>query len=366
MAEKRVSWAELFFDLVFVYAVTRISLLLGTDHSALGLLRGLIAFVPVYWLWVGTAIQTNHRDVARPVLRIALFAVALVALFMALALPEVFAESALLFAVAYWIGRFVLAAVSVSGPGHPVVSPYLVSVVATGPLLVVGALLSPGPRTVVWALAALIDLATPWLLRSRMASIHFDAAHLAERFGLFVLIALGESVVVIGESADEHGLDLASGVAVAGAFVLACALWWVYFHFAADAVRHALATAEVQLDITRTVLSYGHLSFIAAIVLVAVGLHEAVARPTEHVGYLLGAGVALYLLTFGYTRWRMFRLVSKTRVTAGVAALLVTLGLPLMPALAGVALLAAVVIALNVYEWLTNDRISWRARLRER
>ncbi|MFI5954518.1 low temperature requirement protein A [Cryptosporangium sp. NPDC051539] len=373
MPEKRVSWAELFFDLVFIYAVTRISLLLGVDHTALGLLQALVAFVPVYWLWVGAAIQTNHRDVTRPLMRLALFAVALVALFMALALPEVFASSserALLFAGAYWVGRLVLAAVSFSGPEHPIVSPYLVSLVVTAPLLVVGAVLPPDGRTALWAVAAVADLAAPRLLRSRLASNHFVAAHLAERFGLFVLIALGESVVVIGESAEEHRLDLATGAAVAGAFVLACALWWVYFHFAADAVRHALATAEAQLDIARTVLSYGHLSFIAAIILVAVGLHEAVAHPTEELSpgyaYLLGGGVALYLLSFGYTRWRMFRLLSTTRVTAGVVALAATPVLPLIPALAGLALLAVVVIVLNVYEWLSNDRIGWRFRLGRR
>src|SRR3954454_11892434 len=86
--EKRVGWGELFFDLVFVFAVTEVSALLSDDHSWAGLLRGLVVFVPVYWMWVGTAIQTNVRDASRPALRIEVFVVALAAIFMALALPE--------------------------------------------------------------------------------------------------------------------------------------------------------------------------------------------------------------------------------------------------------------------------------------
>ena len=137
--------------------------------------------------------------------------------------------------------------------------------------------------------------------------MHFDAAHLAERFGAFVLIALGESVVAIGAAAaSEDRLSLASGVAVAAAFALVCGLAWVYFHFAADAMRHSLATARVQTDITRLVLSYGHLLFIAAIIMVAVGMHQAVTHPGDpRVARRAAAGgTALYLATFGFTRGR--------------------------------------------------------------
>ncbi len=109
-SEKRVSWAELFFDLVFVFSVTEVSTLILHDYSFAGLLRALVVFVPIYWLWVGTAIQTNQRDMSDPVLRLRIFAVALTAIFMALALPGSYADSGLLFAVAYWCGRLILGA----------------------------------------------------------------------------------------------------------------------------------------------------------------------------------------------------------------------------------------------------------------
>jgi low temperature requirement protein LtrA len=368
-AEKRVSWAELFFDLVFVFAVTRTSALLGEDHSGAGLLRALIVFVPVYWLWVGTAIQTNQQDITGALPRIRVFAVALAAVFMAIALPGAYGALGPVFAVAYWVGRLLLGSTALhrrdrSGPRLPL-TPYAVSMVLTGPLLVVGSFLPEVTREVVWAVAAVIDLAAPTLLAARLRGMHFDAPHLAERFGLFVLIALGESVVAIGASAEGH-LDVGVGAAVAVAFALSAGLWWVYFHFAADAVRHALTTARVQLDITRLVLSYGHLLFIAAVIGLAVGLHEAVAEPAHALSWsatgLLFGSTALYLGAFGFTRWAMFHLVSRTRLSAAAAVLVALPVAPFVPALVALVVLAVIVAALNAVELRLNDRIGWRAR----
>jgi low temperature requirement protein LtrA len=371
--EKRVTWAELFFDLVFVVAVTRLSGFLEHHLSWGGALRALVVFVPIYWLWVGTSIQTNLQDASRPWLRIRIFGVALAGIFMALSLPEAYGHLGLLYALAYWLGRLVL------GVGLVVdavrrrdwpLNPYTVSMALTGPMLVAGALVHGDARETVWAAAALIDLSTPTVLRPRLRGMQLDASHLAERFGLFVLIALGESVVSVGTSADPGRLSTAQGFAVAAAFVLSCGLWWVYFHFATDAMRHALATAKVQLDIARFVLSYGHLSFIAAIILVAVGLRASIAEPGEHLTWalcaLLVGGTAMYLASFGFTRWAMFRLVSWTRLTAAAAVLLT---LPIarhVPALATLGLLALVLIVLNTVELMRVERIGWQALLARR
>ncbi len=369
-AEKRVGWPELFFDLVFVFAVTGVSALLEVDHSWAGVLRAAIVFVPFYWLWVGTAIQTNLQDVDRAPTRIAVFAIALCAIFMAVALPEVYGELGLLFAGAYWVGRLVLGRDVLRGLRHrrwPGLTPVTVSMVLTGPLLVVGAFTDGAVREGIWAAAAVIDLSTPSVLRSRLRGLHVNAAHLSERFGLFVLIALGESVVAIGASSrGDHGLTWWVGVAVAAAFLLVCALWWVYFQFAAQAVRYAMGSATVQLDITRLVLSYGHLLFIFAIILLAVGLHETVAEPTHHlevgVAAMLLGGAALYLATFGFTRWAMFRLVSTTRLTtAAVMLALIPVAL-VVPGLVVLAMAAVAVTLLNVVEWRMNSRIGWRSK----
>jgi low temperature requirement protein LtrA len=370
---KKVSWAELFFDLVFVVAVTRVSALLEHDHTWGGLLRGLVVFVPIYWLWVGTSIQTNLQDVSRPAFRIRIFAIALAAVFMAIALPEAYGRLGLVYALAYWLGRLVIGVGMVRAAIRARVvplNPYSVSMVVTGPMLIIGALVHGDLREILWGIAALIDLSTPSILRRRLRVMHYDAGHLTERFGLFVLIALGESVVSVGSSTTPGDLTVAQGFAVAAAFVLSCGLWWVYFHFAADAMRHALATAKVQLDITRLVLSYGHLSFIAAIILVAVGLHDSIAEPGHHLspalaGVLFG-GTALYLASFGFTRWAMFRLISWTRLSAAAVVLVLLPVAPHVPALASLIALAVVLIGLNTLELMRVEHIGWRAMLRKR
>ena len=157
-----MTWAELFFDLVFVFAVTEVSTLLAHDRSGAGLLRAVIVFVPCYWLWVGTSIQVNQRDINRPSLRLAVFAVALAGIFMALAIPRAYTGLGLLFALAYWAGRIVLGAGMLrdaARSGVLPVNPFTLSMAVTGPLLVIGALLPAGPREAVWAVAAALDLA---------------------------------------------------------------------------------------------------------------------------------------------------------------------------------------------------------------
>jgi low temperature requirement protein LtrA len=353
--EKRVTWAELFFDLVFVFAVTQVSVLLHGDHSPAGIVRAVVVFIPVYWVWVGTTIQSNVNDLSRPLDRLPIFAVALGGLFMALAVADAYDGRALLFAGSYWACRLVLGIRLFVSP-HFTLNPFVVSMAITGPMLVVGALLHGDARVAVWALAAVTDLSSPTVLRRRLQGMHYDPGHLSERFGTFVLIALGESIVAIGSpAAVSHHLDANTLLTVAAAFALTCGLWWVYFHFATDAMRHALATAKVQLDITRHVLSYGHVLFIASIMTIAVGMSEAVHHPSARLSWgvtaLLYVGCAIYLSGFGYTRWMMFRKVSSTRlVAAGVLLALLPVGREI-PAVAALALAALVLAVLNVVEY---------------
>ncbi len=370
-SEKRVSWAELFFDLVFVVAVTRVSGLFGAGHGWTDLLRALVVFVPVYWTWVGVAVRANQRDMDRPSSKLLLFAVALAGTFMALSLPDAYGSHGLTYAVAYWLGRVVLGGGDFRrGWRTAVLHPVGLSIVLTGPVLVAGALLPGWSRVGVWAAAALIDLSTPRVLRRRLVGLQLDPGHFAERFGLFVLIALGETVVSVGTSIAASRLGVAGGCAVAAAFVLVCGLWWVYFNFAADAMRYAMATAKIQADIIRLVLSYGHLAFIASIIVVAVGLRESIAVPTRPLGWgvagLLYGGAATYLAAFGFTRWTMFRLVSWTRLAAaGVVLALLSLA-AVVDALAAVVLLAVVLMVLNTVEYLRVERIGFRALLSRR
>ena len=353
-SEKRVTWAELFFDLVFVFAVTQVSTLLHRDHSWPGVGRALIVFVPVWWAWVGTTVHANRHDVDNPRDTLGIFTLGLGSLCMALAVPQAYADRGLLFGAAYLFLRLVLGVLVFREWRGIALNSFSVAAFVTGPLLLAGGFVHGTARVVLWALAALTDLVTPRLLRGRLAVVRFDTGHLPERFGLFLIIALGESVVQIGVAASGGALTGTRLVATIAAYVLACSLWWVYFVFAASAVRHALAEARIHADVVRPVFSYGHLLFICAIIAVAVGLAEVVAAPGTHLhggpaGLLVG-GCALYLATFGYTRWRMFRSVSWTRL--GAAAVCLTV-LPVATRVSGLAVVLALVVvtvALNALE----------------
>jgi low temperature requirement protein LtrA len=361
VTEKRVTWVELFFDLVLVFAVTQIAGRLHDDHSWSGVGLALIVFVPVYWAWVGTSVHANLHDTENPVDRIGILGLGLCALFMAMALPQAYGDRGVLFGGAYFALRVLLAVLYFRGRRVTLVTP-LVAACVSGPLMLVGGIVPMPWRIWVWALVAVVDLATPRVLRARLTTVSFDAGHLVERFGVFVLIALGESVVGIGATAARRPeLSAAVLAAATASFVLAGALWWVYFVYATSAIRHALASAQIQTDIVRPVLSWAHLSFIAAIVAVAVGLTEVVADPGEHlapgVAALLFGGTGLYLATFGYTRFRMFRLWSWTRLGAAAVVLVLLPVAFVVPGLAAVSLLAVVVVGLNLTEYaITRTR----------
>jgi low temperature requirement protein LtrA len=360
--EKRVTWAELFFDLVFVFAVTEVSTLLHEHHGWAWVLRALIVFVPLYWSWVGMSFLANAQDLTSASSRIGIFAVGLTGLFMALAVPDAFGDRGALFGCAYMAARLVLAYLMFRGVPLAL-NPFAIGLFISGPLILVGGFVHGTARVAIWGAAALIDLSTPTVLRRRLRGMRFDPGHLTERFGLFLIIALGESVVAIGGPAAAND-RLGAGVlgAVAAAFVLACGLWWVYFHFAADAMRHALTTAQVQASIARHVLTYGHFALIASVISIAVGMGEAVSHPGEDLPWgvsgLLVGGCAIYLATYGYIRWAMFRLVSTTRLTAAAVMLVVLPIAPHVPSLVALILVAAVLIGLNVVEYIRVRRAS--------
>ncbi|MFD0330252.1 low temperature requirement protein A [Streptacidiphilus monticola] len=325
ITEKRVSWAELLFDLVFVLCVTQVSALLHAHHDWRGLLHAFVVLVPVYWTWVGTSVLADITDTETPRGRLGIFAIGLTGLFLALALPQAYGSRGLLFGAAYLAARWLLAAQIKLGEGT-LVGPMGVGAFLTGPLLLAGGLVDGWPRTALWGVAAAADLATPLAVRRKLLHIPFHPQHLPERFGLFLIIALGETLVSIGiPVASSARVTAAELVAVTLAYVLVCALWWVYFHYAADAMRHAMRTAAVPTDIVRQVLSYGHLSLVTGVIGVAAGISAAVTHPDRLLGVqtaiLLFGGTALYLATFEYTRYRMFRLHSTTRLAgaAGVA-----------------------------------------------
>lgn len=360
--EKRVTWAELFFDLVLAFAVTEVSALLLADHSWAGVGRALVVFVPIYWAWVGTSVHANTHDVDNVAGRIGIFAVGLCAMFMAMSVRDAYGDRGVYFGGAYFALRIVLAVLVFWGD-RKVFTPFGLALFVTGPLMLVGGLLDGPARLIVWATAAAVDLSTPLLTRKSLTGVRFHSIHLPERFGLFLIIALGESIVAIGvPAATDPELSPAGMAAVAVTFVLACSLWWVYFVFAVDTIPHRLEATAVQTDVVRQLLSYGHLALIGAILAVAVGLEEVVEHPAGQSSLgtvaLMFGGCALYLATFGGIQFRTSRRRSATRWAAAVVVLALLPVARTVPAVAAASLLIVVLVLLNVVEHLDRAEMS--------
>lgn len=352
---QRVSWAELFFDLVFVFAVTQVATAAQKAGSAVAVGRALVLFVPFWWAWVGVSILYNGVELTSTKRHLKVFALGLGAFIMSISVPDAYGARGTVFGFGYLGIRALLAyAIRRRGFFHDQVNPYLVSATVSAPLIVAGSFTPLPARGWIWLAAALIELTTPTFLHRRLDDLHFDSAHLPERFGLFVIIALGEVLVGVGVQESRQGLSWTPLTALVLAFVLCCGLWWTYFHFAAPALEHALRETRAQSMLVRSVFSHGHLAIVAGLILIAAGLAQAVRDPLHHPAgvhaYFLPVGTALYLFSFCYTRARMFGGVGVARLAGGVlAAALAALG-PFAPAIATLAVLTGLLIALNAFE----------------
>lgn len=367
-AEQKVSWSELFIDLVWVFGVTQIAAALAHGHGLGDVALSLLLLLPLWWGWVGTTVYANAAGARIEAAsgRLVLFAVAACVLTMAVAVPTAYGGGGLLFAGAYTVLRIVLwsAIRPLRFYGAPGLDPFGIGLFFAAPLFLLGGFLDGPWRVGLWAVAAFVEIAGPRLLGKRLAGLHFETAHLPERFGLFMIIVLGETIVATGGAAASAGA--APGPAVLGAlglgFVLIVALWWTYFHFGASAVRHALRTTTMQARIVRDVFSYAHLAYVIALICIAVGLKKLLAHPFEHphsaLELLLAPGAALYLLGFGYSRWRMFGNPTVFRTAAAGLCLVLAGVAPLLPLVVTAGLVAAILVTLNALEfyWVATGR----------
>jgi low temperature requirement protein LtrA len=322
-----VSPLELFFDLVFVLAITQCTALMAGDPTWTGLGRGLVVLGLLWWSWVGYAWITSVVDPDEGPVRLVIF-VAMAALLVAsLCVPGAFGDLGLLFVAAYGVVRaahialFLLASRDDEGLRHSVVGLAVSTAIGVGALLA-GALLDGDGRTAVWGAALAFDMGGPLVIDP--SGWRLVPGHFAERHGLIVIVALGESIVAIGVGA-EAGVD--GGVVLAAVLgtALACALWWAYFDVSALATAQRLATIEpvpVRNRLARDAFSYCHLPMVAAIVLIALGMKATLAhvdtplRP-ETAAALVG-GTALYLLAHVAFKLRALGTLSGLRLAGAL------------------------------------------------
>jgi low temperature requirement protein LtrA len=370
-AEHQVTPLELFFDLVFVFAITQVTILLADDPTWGGVFRGMLVLAALWWAWTVYAWLTSTMDVDEGGVRLAMLG-AMGAMFgVALAVPGAFGDDAVLFGVAYFLVRLLHVVLSaIVGRDDPDRRSALLRFAPTAllgaSLLVLAGFLEGRERIGVWLVALAIDYLGPVVIgvgRGWMVA----PEHFAERHGLIILIALGESIIAIGLGA---GFDLDTGVLVAAALgiVVVSALWWLYFDVAAIFARTRLMRAQ-GLELHRLALhaySYLHLPMVAGIVLFALGLKTTVGDVGEPLGTVPGValcgGAALYL--FGHiaflvrTTGRVFR--RRTIAAIALCALIpVAVAIPALAALALVSASCSLVVAWEALRY-REDRVRVR------
>ena len=357
--EERVTPLELFFDLVFVFAITQVTGLVSRNPTWTGVAQGLIVLALLWWPWTGYAWLTGTVDPEDSVIRLVIFAAMGAMLVASLAVPHVFGDDAMLFVAAYVavrVAHFSLYVLVARGDRELLgaVARLASSAAPSIALLVVGAAIGGDAQIVIWAAAIVVDSLGAVIRGAR--GWHLAAGHFAERHGLVLLIALGESIVALGATTVGAPLDAGIVLAALLGLAVACALWWAYFDVVALAAERRLRRAggSEALAIARDSYSYLHLPMITGIIFFAVGVKKTIA----HVGdplhtvpaVALCGGVALYLLAHVAFRLRNMGTWSVRRVVcAGILIALIPAAVSL-PALLTLALVAAVSAGLIAYE----------------
>lgn len=374
-SEHRVTPRELFFDLVFVFAFTQVTTLLSHDPTFAGIGRGVLVLGALWWPWTAYAWLTNTVDPEEGFVGAALL-VALIAMFVgALAVPHVFTGHGVLFGAAFLVVVAMhLALYALAGRGN---RDLLAAVLRLAPWTLLGATLilvagfgfAQGARVWLWLAALVCTYGGAGL--SGSTGWRVFPSHLAERYGLVLIIALGEAFVAIGIGVTALGLgEIAAAIL---GLLVATSFWLAYFDFFSIRGERMLSDRRGpdRVALARDLYAYGHLPMIVGIVLFAFAMKIVVAHFGEELDYAaafaLCGGSALYLLTYSALRIRLERRLtfSRGRLVAALALLLVLPLATVVPAIAALALVAAVWLGLHAYElvWWREARAESRSML---
>jgi low temperature requirement protein LtrA len=373
--EYRASTLELFYDLVFVFAITQVSHLLLEHLTWTGALQSVIALLVVWWAWQYTTWATNELDPEAIPIRLLLIAIMLASLLMAVAIPEAFGDRGLMFALAYvaiQVGRHTFMTFGAADPGSLERSraAHILTWFCFGAVFwIAGGLAEGNTRIVLWLIALCFDYGgplvtypVPWLEKVGMDAWSLGGTHFAERFQLFTIIALGETIVLTGATTSGLEIDPTTIAAFVAAFLSTVCLWWLYFNYVSTVFEHILVKAENRTIIARDLYTFGHIPIIAGIILCAVGDEIVIAHPTEYLKtpYLVAtvAGPVLYLLAFAPVRFKMTGGLPVKRVIGAGACIAVGViaALTHMSGLLVGMLLVAILITVVTIETLTPSR----------
>jgi low temperature requirement protein LtrA len=291
----RVTYAELFFDLVFVFAVTQISHTLLGRFTPLGALQTTLLFLAVWWVWVYTSWITNWLNPEMTPVRVLLFALMLGGLVLSTSIPQAFESRGLWFAVAYaamQVGKTVFLWVS-TPPSRPLARMNAVRITAwlsmSAVFWIAGGFAEGQSRLLLWAVALCIEYISPaarfWIPKygaSAVADWVVEGGHIAERCAGFIIIALGESIVVTGATFSELAWTTETVGAFVSAFLGSLAMWWIYFHKGAEAGSEQISRASEPGRLARLAYTYLHMPIVAGIIVAAVADELVLKHPAGH------------------------------------------------------------------------------------
>ena len=376
--DRRTTPVELLWDLVFVFAITQVTTLLWRDLTWRGFGRAMLVLALVWWAWSAFVWAANAQVADSPTLRACLLISSIAIFITGLSVPHAFGSEAALFAVTYAVVRLLHLGLyaDASRRGNAswaAIAGFAVTVIAGMALLIAGSFASSWLRTALWVLAAAIDYAGPaWLTRERLRGLqHVAVAHFAERYSLFVIICLGESIVAIGVgalgSSSERALTGELVVAVALGLLITIAMWWAYFEGFAARAEERLREHDDPVLAAADSYSYLHLVIVAGIITFAVGVkvltRGSVSVPLPEPARLaLCGGVAMYLVGHAAFALRMVGEVEYEKLAVAAALLvLFTLSAGLAAWIVAVAI-AALVSGLCVVETESVRRALSRGR----
>jgi low temperature requirement protein LtrA len=356
---ERVTPLELFFDLVFVLAITQCTALMSHHPTWSGIAQGLLVLGMLWWAWTGYSWLTSVIDPEEGAVRLVIFGAMAALLLVSLCVPEAFGDLALPFALIYGVVRsaqialFMLASPEDDALRHSVLGLAASTLIAVV-LLATASLFDGLAQGALWALALFLDMAGPYFFGAEGWKL--VPGHFAERHGLIVIIALGESIVAIGVGA-AGALTLAIGTAAVLGVALASAMWWIYFDIVAIVAGRRLAEAEVgrtQNEMARDSYSYLHLVMVAGIILVALGMKTTIGHTGEHLhavpAFALLGGLAIYLFGHVAFRYRHIHTINRQRLGLGIVLLILVPVATEVPALVPVAVANLLIWAMIAYE----------------
>ncbi|WP_290648354.1 low temperature requirement protein A [Aquisalimonas sp.] len=357
-----MTYVELFFDLIFVFTIIQLSLTLAGHYTLLGLMQGAVLLLAVWWVWILTTWATNWLDPNRLPVQVMLFALMFLGLVLSTSIPDAFGDKAIYFAVAYvliQVGRSLFTVLAFRGHGEKHRRNFLRMtcwLAASAPLWIIGALVEPELRLVLWLCALAIEYLAPelgyWVPRLGPATeAEWDVlgGHMAERCALFILICLGETFLASGRQFTEMAVTATSLSAFAIAFLGSVAMWWIYFRFghrrASDYIKHSGKPGSV----ARVAFTYAHLPIVVGIILKAVSVEFMLSEPLGAsdawlASAVLGGPLLFLVGNLWLKEWVAGRPPVSHLAGIGLLALLV----PAVPWLSAVLLNAAAVVVLIV------------------